>query len=1128
MSNCDDLFQQIQALQQQRRDLESGRSSLLNRQNEQPDPAKRFVLRDKTTGQELEVNFEQMWRGLANEPDQYQGWALRAAGERSRPVGADGEFENFAQLIDRMGMDSAVEMGAMLQAATGQWAKWNPDDFRLITSVNDKEAFTSRLSEAFAQAGIDIKNDQLSQAIAGNVAPFMSILDNGARAQVYADITRSNAIRKMDQIAMEVETTGLPPSREAKIEFVDAYVKSLFAHRSLRVAKRRSGQLLQQWQKFTGEDQSLPGSLWETTGRQAEAEVQQVAEELITARPADLVGEGTIPSRFIEAANKGPNGQLEMRELIDAAKVDGLDPLAGLDRKYDYKEQARSYYKDSILFAAKTQAVANYLSQKLVFLAEGFKKAAGNGPLIKQGATLFHRDFLKTQIDGARVAAEAALRAESHIKQTWGESLRKGFFEGNTPFAGNPDAFGAGKGTIPIADQYEIAQKVLSEPWDPDLKRRPIQLRDKMHVGHKLLSNYLLEKALSKAYGKEVKLPVTSALQMLGAVDQRAGLRVYMTDRANDFYIQSFHEGPTWSWPERHAYVDQKLKDVLYSADPSPEQIAGFRKQNKLGEEITNDEIAAYIASEKIGAPVLTEPGNIKSWEFAQYARMQNKPKGGLAQMGDEMMRPLRKNDYGDMVVSFWRSPWNQLFWDVSLGAPPIMNTARVIGNIRAGKEVPAELLAATQAGWVTFGSMLVLFSMLDNEHGKLTGSGPLNPKERQSWLKYNRPNSLFGIPLNLGGIPVLNTLFLWKDLKEVFASGFYSEQDRQNAWWNLMQVGTGQLMRQTGFRQLQMLGDALTQQTPEAAQRLAGFMANGQLNPTSGAMRTVEGFLGMGGDTVEFNRNPSLRDSYMIEQIGKDDPLQQMLDGLQNFLRAGSPLAAGLTGATLKETDWLGRNITPWNDFIFKNEWPVGVPMDWNARTGTYATLDRLGLLEPPTQLMQQRIWRVPMDNDAAKEFNHYNGTVVGGAYSQHARFAGKTLYNVPAQIDYMMDNSFVEQSVNIPVDMTDFLDQATQGRTVYEAITFVLNHPQWKKWDRDPRTTTDPKVRDMPANAYREQPGPWVIDHLKQYYAALAEEQMEQSQSPQAKELREIRARRIEMQTIEAAEDKATFAGP
>lgn len=1129
MANCDDLFQQIQALQQRRQEITDA-DGVLRSSQEPPerDPAKNFVFRDKTTGQELETNYDEMWQDMASDPRKMAAWAERAAGERRTPIGSDGEFENLAQMVDRMGFDSAARMAAMLQALTGDWAKYSPSDFHAITAINDKSVVADRLQRAFEDAGIKIRSDQLSQAIAANAAPFMGILDNAAKLQVFADITRTNAIRKMQAIADEVDVTGLPPSVEAKGEFVDAYIKSLFAHRSLRVAKRRSGQLLQQWQRLMGEDQAMQGSLWEQTGIEAKAEVDSLAEDLIGATTADLVGPDSAAAKFIDAANKGASGQLEMTELIDAAKVQGLDPLASLDKGFNWKDQARSYYKDIILFAAKTQAVANYLSQKMVFIAEGVKKAAGNGPLIQEGATLFHRDLLKANIDGARAAAEAAFRAETIIKQSWGESIRKGFFQADAPFAGNPDAFGVTNGAIPIPEQYKIAQKVLEDPWDP--KRLPVQIRDKWLVSNKLVTNYLLEKALSRAAGREIKLPVTPALQMLGAVDQRAGLRVYMTDRANDFFIKSFHEGPDWSWAERRRYVDQKLQDVLYTADPSEQQIAAFRKQYTLGEEVSNDEIAHYIASEKVGVPVLADPGNRKSWEFSQYARMQNKPQGFGAGMIDDAIRPIRKNDYGDMLISFWRSPWNQTFWDMSLGAPPIMNTARVIGKIKAGEPIPGQLLAATQAGWIMFGGMLALFSALDNDYGKLTGSAPLEPRAREQWYNAgNRPNSVFGIPYNLGGIPVLNTLFLWKDLKEAFVTGVYSDYDRQQAWWQLMQVGTGQVMRQTGFRALEVLSEALTDATPEKWQRLVGFMANGQLNPFSGAMRTVEGVLGLGPDTVQFNRRVGLSDAYAVEQVGADDPLQQTLEGLQNFLRAGSPMLAAFAGATLRETDHMGRNMTPWNDWIFKNEWPTGVPMDWNAQSKVYSTLHGLGLMNPPEELMKGRLFDVPMGRDAEKEFNHYLGFTKGGQYSSHPLFSGKTTYNVNYKTPYETTYGQQVETSSIPVDMTSLLDRATNGRTQYEATNYVLNSREWKKWDANPATTTDPRVRDMPLDLRRQQPGAWVLKQIKDYYAQLATEAMNRSDSPAATELRAVRDKVYAQQSLEKAmQRERAITGP
>jgi hypothetical protein len=66
MSNCDELFQQIQSLQQQRQALDESRFTL-NSEEVPPDgppkeenPAQKFVFTDRTTGRTVETDFSQM------------------------------------------------------------------------------------------------------------------------------------------------------------------------------------------------------------------------------------------------------------------------------------------------------------------------------------------------------------------------------------------------------------------------------------------------------------------------------------------------------------------------------------------------------------------------------------------------------------------------------------------------------------------------------------------------------------------------------------------------------------------------------------------------------------------------------------------------------------------------------------------------------------------------------------------------------------------------------------------------------------------------------------------------------------------------------------------------------------
>ena len=86
------------------------------------------------------------------------------------------------------------------------------------------------------------------------------------------------------------------------------------------------------------------------------------------------------------------------------------------------------------------------------------------------------------------------------------------------------------------------------------------------------------------------------------------------------------------------------------------------------------------------------------------------------------------------------------------------------------------------------------------------------------------------------------------------------------------------------------------------------------------------------------------------------------------------------------------------------------------------------------------------------------------------------------------------------VMVDLTRLVDEATQGRTVREALDYVLESPQWSNWDADPRYTTNPRVRDMTKEMRRNQPGPTVLQKIKDYYANLAESAFMDSGTPAA----------------------------
>jgi len=1142
MTNCDDLFQQIQGLQAKRKGLADALTPLMQ-VDEPSDPARTFVFKDRN-GQQIEANFDDVWRQITRDPLATQEWADIAAGNGALPNGANGEFENLRQLVDRMGLTDAANLAAFSQKLTGDWAAMNPSDFARVTAVNNKEVFLDQLQGAFAEARVDIKRDKISQLVATNVAPFLSILERQGKLRVASALTRQTLHDSIDLLKQQIAATGVRPTREAKAQFLDAYAKAIFAHRSERIASRRSGQLLQNYQRLIEEDAGMPGSLWQDTADEARAAADGLVNETITMTPAEMVQEGSIPRQVVEAADKGATGVKDLDEIQLTIKTEGVDPATNeLDKGWEklWKRSARAGYKDSILFNPRSQLVSNYLSQKIVFAAEGFKKVAGgnawrlyearargaqldmlgsdpaalnsarNQPIyITPLATGFFRDALKAQLDGARIAGQAALKAESVIKQSWKESINRGFLSSDTPFAGNVDNFAAG-GQLDLDQQYRAAQAALDEPWDP--KRFHFQLRDKIHIGLKLLVNSKIEQAGGP------RLPVYSALQAMTAVDQRAGLRNFMTDRANDLMLEQASLNPGGTLKEWGDAVDQALQDQLYQATPSEQNIKDARTQFSLSEEdLSDDEVAAYLAGEKVGMPVMATPDQVKSKDISIAMRMQQRQTEGVTGAIDRFAGTARNNEWVDSQLPFWRSPYNQLVWDVSLANPftPIQKVAQVAWNLPQGKVTP-KMLAEAQASTITWLSIAgAAYTMRQN--GVIVGNGPVDPSARRQWMaRLNAegkvPNSVFGIPLNMGGIPVLNSIFLLVDAMDVIDQGNVSEYDRMNAWQGMAQVGAGVIMRMPGFRQVQMIYDAFANGNENAIRKLSGWFLNGQANPTSGVERFAEWATGTTGRDLQRPRGFTGGDErWDLNQLPADHPLRSAYYGMQKWVYESNPGLAYWTGVPLKETTWLGREIRR-PEGIFRGEWPIGVPGIWEFNKGDYRTeakLEQLGLLDPPGPLMSGQLGEVPMLPDAEQEFNSYLGTVKpASTFSRDPKApnSGRVVW-FGEKAERKGPGGRPGSDDREQVDMTKLMDQAVQGRTVREAIQFVLDSPQWRKWDAHPLFTTDQRVKDRPKSVIQRQPGPFLVKKLKEYYSQLAEQKMEDSNSPAAQQWRDDKA--------------------
>lgn len=1169
--NCDDIYNQMQELRKKQQSAAESERFLYSLEDEAPDPSRRFVART-VDGKEVEVDFSDLWKRIQVD-DQLMEWAEAAATSRQKPQGSDGYFENMGQLVDRLGFDNAVEAGAFMQKLTGNWQKADPADFNLITARNSKENWSQMVEDAFREAGLE-PDDRIVQAVTTNAAPFLDILNKQTKLEVFAVATRGNLIKSIDRISKAIEETGIAPGRDLKQEFINNYRKAMYAHRSARLAKRRSGQLLQNYKRAVDEDNALvlqgqvsdiPGDLtpaakkrlqeqMEVTGAQSVEELNKVTQETIGATTAEMTQEGSTAKKVIEAANKGPEGIEELKEVAEQLTAEGVDPVG--DNAFEdgwekvWQRNARAAYKDSVLFNPKSQIQANYLSQKVVFLTEGFRTAFSQGPRLRamrqtslqrglEGvaatrsiddvdalpvmtsplATGFYRDVLKPQIDGARIAGKATLVAEDVIKQSWRETIDKSFFGNDTAFAGNVDSF-AGRGMLSIDDQYAVAKSVLEEPMAPisgqGALRWPMQIRNKLHHAIKLRAN---EKLWNAKLPEGKKLPIYSALQMMTAVDQRAGLRNYMTIRANDLMLEAAAKNSDGTLQQWADVARAQMEDQIYQESPTPQNIQDYRDQFSITkEELTDDEVATAIFLDKVGMPVQANPAQAAAVKKSIDMRMQGEIETPALQPLGRAVNSMRRSEWGDSFLSFWRSPINQIIWDVGLGAAPI-NAARhainVAGYAVRGKDVPVDLLVKAQSSVVVSGAMLGMFAALDSQ-GLVVGNGPVDPTARRQWKQKLEAegkvaNSIAGVPFPLGGVPVLNTLFLYKDMKDLIDQGDISEYDQQDAALNLISLMAGIVMRIPGFSQIEQAFDALNQPGGNKPGQLAAFWGNTQFNPLSGVERLGEW---AGGVQSSDMRRPQQLNSPMerwtLEQLEDGHPLRSAWNNLRDWTYYSNPAVSHWMGTQLKEATWLGRKVRR-PDGIFKGEWPIGVPGIWEFNKGEYdveTELENLGMLNPPAPVQRGVLAGVPITEQARKEMNYFIGTWrapdVVDAYTESSRrhLSGRT-FNAGSL------NLAPEEAGELPypikgaqVDVTELLDRVVRGNTAREALNELFKSDEWKEWKANPLTTWDPAIVDLPPQERSKRIGPFLTKAVIDHYTDNAAREFELSGSQAAEQ--------------------------
>ena len=1009
-------------------------------------------------------------------------------------------FNNAKALADRLGDEEATSLLGLLRGMDETWKDLSPEDYAAQVAAYSRKDLVEALQDAADTAGLDV-SDELTNSVQANLAPFLPILKNQARLKVYAEVGRAGYMSRIKDIEDLLDAGDYTTQElfEAKQELVNGYLRAVTSQRARNIARTRSGQLLRNERDLMGPQLELgyietpvnvkaDGTSQGTvdvnpkTGKvevrkQTKDAIEQTQEKIeaeagakVGATVEELADKGSTLNRVIDAANQGKQGVAELKRIRKqvAAAQDVIDDAVEVA---DYQKFARAGYKDSILGGAKSILQNNYLSQKMVFVAEGYKAIGSNAARIYVGnlrnpvGTSNWRNAMTSLIQGARAAYKANMIAESVIKQSWKDSILKDIFSDDLPFAGNVDRINNRSGQISIAQQYDIAEKVANEPWDH--KRFPFQMRDKMAWGSKAFMNHHIA---NKVAGQ--KLPVLTVLKINEVIDNRAGLRTFVTDQANELEIEYFGQNPRGTSKGAVDYANARIKDVLYQANPSDAQVNSWRQQFDAGSEISDDQIRETIAMTKVGQPVLDTPSRQQSFEKSREFRMQGNLSDnvvGLKQTRN-FLQSVRKTEGGDYFVPFLKSWAEQTAWDLGTGGTTAIKSALEIGGVmRRGEQITPELAGKAAGAMTMTASVLTLFagieSMGEDSPVQFIGTGPMYGEPKRQYeqalkAKGQMKNTLYfkdapqlGRSLPIANLPIIRTMMLYKDIKNAYERGRMTDADFGTAMGGVTSVFAGLILRAPGLYQLQWLVRSLgqldgNQSFGQAVAEISARFAASSL-PTNGVTRTIgqvqSGATGSDYDSLITTQSRKLLEAEndWYEKLPPDHPLKSTMQRLQRTVDlGGTPELVRALGGRDRQYTYLGRK---WNGLKYlpateRNSWPDGVPaLQIDDDYAVESELDRIGMYNEPPVFRSHKLSGLPVTPKGINDLEIISGTMTSDGYRDEGRI-GTTTKTLRTGL------SGQGKEGSLPgTKMASVLNRAVKGNTWREALNVIFTSPEY-----------------------------------------------------------------------------------
>ena len=1100
MSSCEELYQERQRLLAEKRMLEEGASQLQHRL--------RATVESGYTSDGENVIPDQAVRDSLNDFERaLEDPTLNRAVERGLEVGGridigGGQPNNYVQLLQRMDVQTAADYAQLSQALLKTGQKLDPAGWRFASETYGKERIAQQIIESYAEF---VDPNQVIIKMAADAAPFMGMVERMTRLRLAADGYKKSFSGALEDIYNHLGGTDLPVPGEFKVQAFNAYKLALLAERHYDMARRRTGQTLRSLQDDLGDTPAWKTDLDDGTDFVPD---EAMVQETLALTPNDL-GKDKVMGQVIDALDQldAKKAAEKIKQLNLLIKLDGLDPKSRLGKGDYFNHQmklANLLAKDSQLFNESTQLKVNLGSNFVMAIVGPYRQAFENVGTATPYGTPFSREAWKSWGSAWSGVKQAMDVVKASGREVFFDALK----DGKTVFAGNRDTYGRN-----LTSNDEVLAR-LNEITDmeymPGMFLNPANAaiyRGKLQASVRL---WVHDKISGTPFSDYSGVLLQPGLRLMGATDNVAGLWHYAFKLRNDLEMKYRANGFDTSRKSVQDQIDAEFEDGFYSANPTEAQIKAFRKENGIpGSEMTDDEIGAMIAEQKLadtyGAPTMATKEAAGAELFSREMRMQNAPEEGLGKVVYEATQRARSRWEIDLAFPYFQSPLMGLLTDFTFtGITPLIDTTRMLFG---ASYTPAQV-ARVKANWIIAGHMIAGFAALEAiDPNFIIGNGPIEPGERKEWLtdlkaKGLNPNSIGGVPF-LGGIPILNTLFLWKDIKENFVTGTYSDYDQHKTLLSVAQVLTGQLARQTSLGQLNQVMELITD--PSKGGNLIGYMGAGQI-PGIGGIRMAERMLG---------RRP--QDYYRGADPTAAERAAGGVDGLDEIERKLKELAYGTLGLTglisgaRREKDWLGSKLqlpfgVQYKDAMSHRFFPQLWPQD-----KVYAELNAQNMLNPPEPLMNRTLEGVAMSDWLQKEYNDTYSEMRGEqsltARLQLSGIKPSVSFTLPIRAD-LPSGATVSSDRVISVPVAQWLEKHVKGKTPIEAFRSLISDPIYRAMQDNPGTTSDPRVRDQPPAERRKKAAQVMLKSIKTYYHLLTRDKLNTSESSAAVEWRERRA--------------------